>query len=92
MEKTEKRFSEGLAWLRFVLNPMGDMPAVSDWNALYKFADKQKITGVCNPTKYDVKIGIEALSLWLGDLEQIKASSMMLNKRVEELSWLLDET
>lgn len=91
MGKTEKRFSEGLAWLRFVLNPTGDIPTVRDWKALYEFADKHKITGVCDPTKYDVKIGIDALSLWLGDLEQIKASSSLLNKRVEELSRLLDE-
>lgn len=42
MGKTENRFSEGLAWLRFVLNPTDDMPTVNDWVALYKFADKQK--------------------------------------------------
>lgn len=92
MGKTENRFSEGLAWLRFVLNPESGMPVVSDWRTLYEFADKQKITGVCDPTKYDVKIGIDVLSLWLRDLEQIKASSNLLNKRVEELSYLLDET
>lgn len=92
MGKTEKRFSEGLAWLRFVLNPESGMPVVSDWRTLYEFADKQKITGVCDPTKYDVKIGIDVLSLWLRDLEQIKASSSLLNKRVEELNCLLDET
>lgn len=80
------QFHEGLIWLRYVLNPTGDLPVVSDWKAMYEFADKHKIIGVCNPTKYDVRIGIDALSLWIGDIEQIKASSMMLNKRVEELS------
>lgn len=92
MGRTEKRFSEGLAWLRFVLNSESSMPVVSDWRTLYEFADKQKITGVCDPTKYDVRIGIDVLSLWLRDLKQIKASSSLLNKRVEELNCLLDET
>lgn len=91
MGRTENIYSEGLAWLRFVLNPMGDMPTVRDWEVLYKFVDKQKIIGVCDPTKYDVRIEIDALSLWLGDLEQIKASSSLLNKRVEEFSAQLED-
>jgi hypothetical protein len=90
MEIIENRYSEGLAWLRFVLCPETGMPTVSDWAALYAFADKQKILGVCDPTKYDVRVGIEVLSHWIGDIEQIKNSSLLLNKRIEELYNILD--
>ncbi len=91
MEQIKNIPSVHLEWLRFVLNPETDMPIVRDWKTLYEFADKQKIIGLCDPTKYDVRIGIDVLSLWLGDLEQLKASSILLNKRVEELSALFDE-
>ena len=82
--------TEALAWFRFVLNPETDMPTVSDWVALYAFADKQKIHGVCNPTKYDVRVGIEVLSRWIGDIEQIKNTSSLLNKRIEELCIIIE--
>ena len=89
MERTEIKM-EALDWLRFVLNPETDMPIVSDWASLYAFADKQKILGICNPTKYDVRVGIEVLSHWIGDVEQIKNTSLLLNKRIEELCNILE--
>ena len=85
MEIIDKQTIEALNWLRFVLNPETAMPTVTDWAALYRFADKQAIIGICNPTRFDVKIGIEILSLWIGDLQQIQLNSTRLNKRVEEL-------
>lgn len=84
------QFHEGLVWLRHILSPQSCVPYVSDWRGVFEFAEKQKIIGICDPTKYNVRIGIDTLSLWIGDIEQIKASSMMLNKRVEELSCILD--
>ena len=77
MEAIDKSTENSLKWLRFVLSPEAVIPTVSDWAALYAFADKQKIIGVCNPTKYDVKIGIEILSHWIGDIEQIKHTSLL---------------
>ena len=82
---------ENLAWLRYALSPQKTIPEVSDWRALFDFADKQKIIGVCDPTKHDVKVGVRTLSLWLGMIQQIKHRSALLNKRVGELYGLLEE-
>lgn len=82
--------NECLSWLRYVLSPQQPTPYVSDWNALYSFAEKHAIIGVCNPTEHDVKMDIETLSLWIGSLEDIKRQTMIINKRIEELSHLLD--
>lgn len=89
LERVEIKM-ETFDWLRFVLNPESDMPTVSDWAALYAFADKQKILGVCNPTKYDVRVGIEVLSHWIANIEQIKNTSSLLNRRIEELCNILE--
>lgn len=48
MENTENRFSDGIAWLRFVLNPESNMPVVSDWSALYEFADNRDLMFILN--------------------------------------------
>jgi len=79
-----------LEWLQFVLNPVIEAPKVKDWMALVEFAEKQKITGLCDPTKYDVRVGIDVLSHWIGDVEQIKNASSLLNKRIEELCNILE--
>jgi len=90
MERTEKKRTEALEWLQFVLNPVIEAPKVKDWMALVEFAEKQKITGLCDPTKYDVRVGIDVLSHWIGDVEQIKNASSLLNKRIEELCNILE--
>ena len=79
-----------MEWLQFVLNPVIEAPKVKDWMALVEFAEKQKITGLCDPTKYDVRVGIDVLSHWIGDVEQIKNASSLLNKRIEELCNILE--
>ncbi len=49
MERIDKKTREALNWLRYVLNPVAEMPFVSDWYALLAFADKQALTGICMP-------------------------------------------
>jgi len=82
---------EQLLWLRYALSPRFPVPDVIDWCALYDFADKQKIIGICDPTKYEVKVDIEVISLWMGAVLQIANSNTLLNKRVVELCQILEK-
>ena len=82
---------ERLKWLRYVLRPSGKAPAVSDWHTLYDFADKQKIIGVCDPTRHEVQIDLEVLSLWMGAALQISDCNTLLNKRAVELWQVLKQ-
>lgn len=82
---------ERLRWLRYVLRPSGKSPAVSDWRALYVFADKQKIIGVCDPTRHEVKIDLDILPLWMGAALQISNYNTLLNKRAVELWQVLEQ-
>ena len=85
MDRIDLRYKDYFEWLRFVLNPCKDMPLVSDWESLYQFANKQKIIGVCSPLKYNVKIGVDLISVWLGDLIQIQKQNTLVNKRAIEV-------
>ena len=82
--------NEGLAWLRFSLSQQAEQPVVTDWEALYQFAKKQRILGVCAPFQYQVKIGQQLLFQWLADVQQIKGYNALLNKRVIELYRVLE--
>lgn len=79
------KYSKSLDWLRFSLNPEELVPSVADWHTLYDFADKHKIIGVCDPTRHEVKIDLEVLSLWMGATLQISNCNTLLNKRAVEL-------
>lgn len=91
MEAIENGTAESLRWLCFVLNPKMDMPKVTDWSAVYAFADKQKITGICSPSLYPMKVEQTLLFQWLGIEQQIKERCYVLNKRIKELCNLLEE-
>lgn len=91
MERIDHFSQEALAWVRFVLNPETPMPQISDWQAVYDFADKQKITGICNPSDYSVSIQRDLLFKWLGESQQIKIRSALLNQRTVTLYTLLQE-
>jgi len=83
---------ESLLWLQFVLNPeKGIRPHIQDWQAIYNFAEKQQIIGVCSPTPYSVKIEQEVLFQWIGDEQQIRNQNIVLNERIEELSHILNK-
>lgn len=83
---------DAILWIQFVLNPnKGFVPQVQGWQAVYDFADKQQIIGVCSPTPYSVRVDQEVLFQWVGDEEQIRSQNKVLNKRIKELSKILNE-
>ncbi len=79
-------------WLRYVLNPDKEtMPQVKNWQAVYDFADKQQITGICSPTPYPVRLDEDLLFLWIDDEQQIRQQNVLLNKRIRELCEVLEK-
>ena len=82
---------EALQWLRCMLNNEPEKPAVTDWNALLDFADKQKIIGVCLPEESPDNIEKLLLLQWIGMAQQIEGQNRLVNKRVEELCCKLEE-
>lgn len=82
---------DALTWVRFVLNPNTPMPQISDWQAVYDFVNKQKITGICDPSDYPVSIQRDLLFKWVGEIQQIKNQSILLHQRTVELYVLLQK-
>ena len=65
MEITKLMMDECLQWLRFVLNPNRDsIPQVQDWQAVYDFAEKQQLIGVCSPSLYPNTEQTRQSTLW----------------------------
>lgn len=91
MGQIDKRTIEALNWLRYVLNRNMEMPTVTDWSALFAFAEKQKITGICLPDNGCKSIGKNLLLQWIGMAHLIEQQSRLLNKRVEQLFNLLEQ-
>jgi len=83
---------ECIQWLHYVLNPKGgSIPHIKDWQAVYDFAEKQQILGVCSPTPYSIRVDQDVLFQWIGDEQQIRNQNKVLNDRIEELSQILNE-
>lgn len=80
---------EAIEWLRFVLTPGTDMPAVTDWPALIAFAEKQSLTGICLPANCPDNLSKDLLLQWIGQVQLIEQRNKLLNKRVEQLFELL---
>lgn len=91
MARINNTSAEALKWLRFVLNPKTDMPIVTDWSALYAFAEKQKIVGICSPSSHSVKVEQTILYQWFGIEQQIKKRCIVLNEHIKELCQLLED-
>ena len=92
METIDHATQEAILWLQFVLNPdKGIIPQVQDWQAVYDFAEKQQIIGVCSPTPYPVRVGQDVLFQWIGDEQQIRSQNVVLNKRIKALCEILDQ-
>ena len=91
MAKIDKPTQEALDWLKYVLNPTIGMPTVTDWTALLSFADKQKIVGVCLPESCPEQIDKDLLLQWIGLVQLIESQNKLVNKRINELSYLLKE-
>ena len=78
------KYSEPLAWVRFTLNPSDELPTITNWRVIFDFCDKQKIGGVCEPTRFDVHVEDEVLLDWMALLVQLRKSNTTLNERVNE--------
>ena len=92
MGTIDKTTQEAFSWLQYVLNPdKGNIPYIQDWQAIYDFVVKQQIIGVCSPTPYSIRVDQDVLFQWIGDEQQIRNQNKNLNKRIEELSQILDE-
>jgi hypothetical protein len=90
MGRTERQYGESLAWLRYVLNPQTEMPAVTDWAELYAFAGKQALTGIAFPEQAAGGLGKDLRIQWVGTILQIEQQNRLLNRRVGELFDLLE--
>ena len=81
-----------IEWLHFILNDRQAMPVVNDWEEIYDFSVKHSIIGICNPFELDVQLPSDLLYQWIGDVEQIKTSNELLNRRATELYEYINET
>lgn len=80
---------ERIEWLRYALNTAATIPIISNWKGLYDFANKQKILGICEPSRYNIKIERDVLIRWIAVTQQIKNRSYFLNQRTTELYQML---
>ena len=90
MERIKGDYIEALQWLKYVLGSKDTVPSISNWRALYDFCDKQKIGGVCEPTRFDVHVDEDVLLDWMALVVQLKKSNEILNQRVEEYFHILE--
>lgn len=90
MERIKGDNIEALQWVKFVLASKDTVPSISNWRALYDFCDKQKIGGVCEPTRFDVHVEEDVLLDWMALVVQLKKSNEILNQRVEEYFHILE--
>lgn len=82
----KRQLSENsLTWLRFVLNSGQEIPVIRDWQKVFDFASKQVVIGICDPTRYDVRMPQDLLFTWIGYLQAIKAQNQLLNQRAVEV-------
>lgn len=85
METTDYQKDERLQWLRYVLEPSGTMPAVSDWQGLLDFAIKQALTGICMPLHCRENIDKVLLIKWIRACLRIENRNKLLNKQSARL-------
>lgn len=91
MVRTNTDQAEALKWLRFVLNPNTEIPAVSDWSALRVFAEKQALLGILLPKDRPQNLSKVFLLQWIGQVHMIERQNMLLNMRVKQLFERLEQ-
>lgn len=91
MGRINKDTTEALKWLRYVLNPNTEMPEVRDWSALYAFAERQALIGICLSEECPENLSKDLLLQWIGQVQLIKQQNLLLNKRIEQLFELLEK-
>lgn len=73
---------EALRWLKYVLAPAGHRPAVAGWEAVYRFARRQALVGVCNPARFGNACPDKRLLLeWIGMAEMIRGRNALVNSQ-----------
>ena len=77
--------TEAVEWLQFVLNTERTIPSINNWRNVFAFCDKQKIGGVCEPTRFDVHVDDKVLLGWVALVRQLEISNSLLNERVCQL-------
>ena len=77
--------TEAVEWLQFVLNTERTIPSINNWRNVFVFCDKQKIGGVCEPTRFDVHVDDKVLLGWVALVRQLEISNSLLNERVCQL-------
>ena len=91
MDITDFYKDERLQWLRYVLNPSGEMPTVKDWHRLLKFANKQALTGICMPSQWPEDLDWDIVIEWIGACQQIECWNILLNMRLDHLLRMMEE-
>lgn len=91
MARIDKRDTESLYWLRYILNLDTSMPTVNDWSALMAYAEKQAITGICLPEECPDNLPKDLLLQWIGQVQLIEQQNKLLNKRIEQLFGRLEQ-
>ena len=92
MGKTELKQDERIQWLRFVLNPSLPMLSVHNWQRLLRFAERQSIVGVCDPSRFDdLRPDKKVLLEWIGRVALIRGRNEVLNRQAVVLTQLLAE-
>ena len=91
MKINDRLYSEAMGWLLSVMNPDGAAPIITDWRTIYDFCDKQKIGGVCEPTRFDVHVDEDTLLEWMALVRQLAKSNSLLNERVCQLFQRLEK-
>ena len=85
MATTDYRKDERLQWLRYVLCPTGVAPAVSDWQGVLDFANKQSITGICIPSQHPENLDNSLQMKWIGAWLSIERQNRLLNRQTARL-------
>lgn len=91
METIDRNIQEAFAWLRFALDPVGEVPVVTDWEALLAFAQKQRIAGVCSPADFPFQIEKTILRQWGKIVMTIEKQNAKVNNYLGELCRLLED-
>lgn len=88
---TDSYMDERLLWLRYVLNPSGKIPAVSNWQRLLEFADEQALTGICMPSQRPKNLNQDLLLEWIGACQLIESQNKLLNVRIDQLLGMMEK-
>ncbi len=90
MGRIDMRDIEFLSWLRYTLNPNTKLPIVKDWLAVFAFAEKQALTGICMPVERPKNLDQALVLQWIGQVQLIEQRNRLLNVRIGQLFSMLE--